>query len=312
MAKSIKIEPMKFHTTILFLVVAAITQLAFTPSPFGPDDEFLNDALTEEAIREKTAPLLSEITYGNYTTVRLFVKEYVGDGKYGSQIILGRTPLYFPLIESEITRRNMPQELKFLPIIESNLNPRARSHRGAVGLWQFMPQTARTMGLVINDQVDERRDVFKSTMAALDYLQELYEIYNDWTLAIAAYNCGTPRMNKAIQAAGSRDFEKVQYFLPGETRNYVPKLIAAGYLVTYYHLHDLNPKYPDYKLINTKVYRTRKGWTFDQLEVLTGVSKDYIRKLNPAFCRDEVPSNPDGYDLILPVLAKEAELTLIP
>ncbi len=305
-------KPMKNNTTTFILVVAALSQLAFSFSPIDSEKGIFNDALTEEAIRQKTAPLLSEVAYENYTTVRLFVKEYVGDGKYGSQIILGRTPLYYPLIESEIARRNMPQEIKFLPVIESNLNPRARSHRGAVGLWQFMPATARAMGLVINEQVDERRDVYKSTMAALDYLQELHDIYGDWTIAIAAYNCGTPRMNKAIQAAGSKDFERVQYFLPGETRNYIPKLIAAGYMVTYYHLHDLNPKYPNYELVNTKVYKTLKGWTFDELESVTGVPKDHIRKLNPAFCRDEIPESPTGYDLILPVLREELELALRP
>jgi len=280
---------MKNNTTTFILVVAALSQLAFSFSPIDSEKGIFNDALTEEAIRQKTAPLLSEVAYENYTTVRLFVKEYVGDGKYGSQIILGRTPLYYPLIESEIARRNMPQEIKFLPVIESNLNPRARSQ-----------------------QVDERRDVYKSTMAALDYLQELHDIYGDWTIAIAAYNCGTPRMNKAIQAAGSKDFERVQYFLPGETRNYIPKLIAAGYMVTYYHLHDLNPKYPNYELVNTKVYKTLKGWTFDELESVTGVPKDHIRKLNPAFCRDEIPESPTGYDLILPVLREELEMALRP
>ena len=303
---------MNARITIILVAIAACAQLAFKPGPHVMGGKAGQDALSVEVIRQKTEPLLSEVEIDNYTSVRLFIKEYVGDGRYGSQIILGRTPLYFPIIEAEIAKRDMPQELKYLPIVESNLNPRARSHRGAVGLWQFMPRTGRTMGLNIDDKVDERRDVYKSTTAALDYLQELYDIYGDWTIAIAAYNCGTPRMNRAIAAAGSKDFDKVQYYLPGETRNYIPKLIAASYVVTYYHLHDLNPKYPDYDLVDTKVYLTYREWTFEELETLTGVPVEYIRKLNPAFYRDEIPANINGCDLILPKLSEEAEKVLLP
>lgn len=305
---------MNAKVTITAIALIACVQLAFSPAHIPPDNHRHHDGdlLSLQSIRDKAEPTLTAVYTSDYEKVRLQIVEYVGDGRYGANIILGRTPMYFPSIEKELLIRDMPQELKYLPIVESHLNPRARSHRGAVGMWQFMPATARTMGLEMDHYIDERRNVLRSTRAALDYLQELYDIYEDWTLAIAAYNCGTPRMNRAIRAAGSTDFDKVKYYLPGETRNYIPRLIAASYLVNFYHLHNLDPRYPDLDLIDTESYTTYREWTFEELEAKTGVPMTYIRRLNPMYFRNIIPANPLGHEVVLPKLSPDKQKALLP
>src|SRR5690606_27290948 len=148
-----------------------------------------------------------------------------------SEKLIGKIQIYQPLFEFLLKEKNLPQEFKFLPVIESGLRPGAISRVGAAGLWQFMQPTANVMGLRMNTYVDERRDPVKATEAALEYLQYLYNRYGDWTLVLAAYNCGEGNVNKAIRkAGGKRDYWKIQQFLPKETRDYIPKFIAVSYM----------------------------------------------------------------------------------
>ena len=171
-------------------------------------------------------PAYIEMPYNS--VVRQFIDLYTGRRRELVEYMLGLGVYYFPIFEQELEKNGLPLELKYLPIIESALNPKATSRAGAAGLWQFMLPTAKLMGLEVNSLVDERRDPYKSSAAAARYLKELYDIYQDWNLVIAAYNCGPGTVNKAIRrAGGKRDYWEIYYYLPRETRSYVPLFIAA-------------------------------------------------------------------------------------
>ena len=219
-----------------------------------------------------------------------------------SETLLGRTSLYFPLIENALRDKNLPDELKYVAVIESSLIPYVSSHKGATGMWQFMKGTGELYGLKIDKHVDERRDPVKSTEKALDYLKTLFDLYGNWTLAIAAYNCGSGNVNKAIKrAGGSTDYWKIRHHLPRETQKYIPRFIAASYLMTYYYLHDLQPKEPsdDYRFITSiKV--------FDKVDFVK-ISKEFdvdieiLRILNPMYKKDLIPGTKEGkYILSMP------------
>jgi hypothetical protein len=219
-----------------------------------------------------------------------------------SETLLGRTSLYFPLIENALREKNLPDELKYIAVIESSLIPYVSSHKGASGMWQFMKATGELFGLKIDKHVDERRDPVKSTEKALDYLKTLYDLYGNWTVAIAAYNCGSGNVNKAIKrAGGSTDYWKIRPYLPKETQKYIPRFIAASYLMTYYYLHDLQPKQPsdDYRFITSvkifnKVDFAKVSKEFD-------VDIELLRILNPMYKKDFIPGSEDGqYILSMP------------
>jgi membrane-bound lytic murein transglycosylase D len=212
-----------------------------------------------------------------------------------SSILLGRTSLYFPMIENAIREKNLPDELKYVAVIESSLIPTIHSHMGAAGIWQFMKGTGSLYGLRIDKHVDERRDPVLATYKALDHLKELYDIYGNWTLAIAAYNCGSGNVNRAIKkAGGSTDFWQIRKFLPKETQRYIPRFIAASYLMTYYYLHDLEPIEPsdDMKYISAvKVFKTVD---FKKVSNEFDIDLDIIRMLNPMFRKDVIPGTAEG------------------
>ncbi|MEM9821863.1 MAG: transglycosylase SLT domain-containing protein, partial [Bacteroidota bacterium] len=180
------------------------------------------------------------------------------------------------------------------------LNPMARSRSGAVGLWQFMKPTGRENGLRINSAVDERRDPHKSTKAAIKYLHKQYKRYGNWELALAAYNGGPGRVNRAIKRGRSKNFWRIQRYLPRETRNYVPAFIAATYVVNYYHLHDLHPVYPALELQLTQKIKVYDRISFFEIANITGASIETIQKLNPSYKRKYIPANRRGSNLVLP------------
>ena len=183
-------------------------------------------------------PSLLELSYNNI--VRNYIHVYTGKRKENLEIMLGLSEYYFPIFDEIFDYYDIPNELKYMSVIESALNPRAVSRVGAVGLWQFMYGTGRMYGLTINSIVDERRDPIKSTHAAARFVKDLYKIYQDWVLVIAAYNCGPGNVNKAIRRAGSRtNYWDIYYFLPRETRGHVPAYIAATYAMNYYQEHNL-------------------------------------------------------------------------
>jgi membrane-bound lytic murein transglycosylase D len=216
-------------------------------------------------------------------------------------VMLGLANYYFPMFEEALAKYGLPMELKYLPIIESALNPGANSVASAVGLWQFMYGTGKMYKLEISTFVDERRDPLKATDAAARYLRDLYNIYKDWHLVIAAYNCGPGNINKAIKRSGNaKDYWKVYYKLPKETRGYVPAFIAANYVMNFYQSHNIFPKSPDFPII-TDTLMVNDYLHFNQISEVIGIPVEQIRSLNPQYRRDIIPASKEkAYSLVLP------------
>jgi len=243
-------------------------------------------------------PAVMELTYNDI--VRKFIELYSGKLRKQVSFMLGASNFYMPMFEEALDAYNIPQELKYLPVIESSLNPKATSPVGAAGLWQFMLGTGKIYGLESNSIVDERRDPIKSTWAAAKYLRDLYTIYKDWNLVIAAYNCGTGNINKAIRRAnGARDYWAIYNYLPQETRGYVPAFIAANYVMTYYCDHNICPMEAELSE-NTDTVQVSKSLHFEQIADICGISIDQIRSLNPQYKIDIVPGNTEICTLRLP------------
>lgn len=238
----------------------------------------------------------------NYNqVVKQYIQMYTERKRKQMEVMLGLSAYYFPIFEETLDQYDMPLELKYMAIIESALNPVARSRVGANGLWQFMYGTAKIMKLEITSFVDERRDPVKSTDAAARYLKRLYDAYGDWQLAIAAYNCGPGNVNRAIRRSGGQtNYWEIYYRLPRETRGYVPAFIAAMYAFEYYNEHKLIPQYPEIPLLVDTVM-VNDYLHFDQLVASLEMNKDEIRALNPMYRRDLIPAkNTKMYPLVLP------------
>lgn len=211
---------------------------------------------------------------------------------------------YGRFFEEELLKEGMPVELEYLPVIESAINPNAVSRAGAVGLWQFMPATAKGLGMEINSLVDERRDPRISSRNAARYLKQLHDIYNDWSLAIAAYNCGPGNVNKALRRAGAegdvkKDFWDIYNYLPSETRGYVPAFIAANYVMNYYRQHGISPTIVK-RHLTTDTVRINKYVHFNQIAAVLNIPVEEIRMLNPQFLKDVIPGDYRPYNLTLP------------
>lgn len=190
--------------------------------------------------RLQNLPNVIEMPYNS--VVRKFIDQYTGRLRRSVAMFLGASNFYIPIFEDALEAYQLPLELKYLPIIESALNPGATSKVGAGGLWQFMPTTGKRYGLEITSLIDDRRDPIKSSYAAARMLKSLYEIFGDWTLVIASYNCGPGNVTKAIKrAGGEKDYWKIYPYLPSETRGYVPAFIAANYVMNYYCEHNICP-----------------------------------------------------------------------
>ncbi len=290
-------------TTLVVLAFCAMT--AKIPSPLygSPPAEPVvrNSVLSKELFRQRLAEI--DIPFNVQYTERVHddIVEYLTRGYRQTQYLLGRSTLYFPIFEHYLTVHNLPMELKYLPMVESALRPGVQSQVGAAGLWQFMDFTAQYYGLNITEYVDERKDPILSTQAAVKMLADLYEEYQDWSLVLAAYNAGPARVNKAIrQVPGASDFWAVQELLPEETQRYVPAFIAAAYVANFYDVHNIQPAFPDFELQDTRVISIRNYLTFRQIEEVTGVSRETLRKLNPGYQKQIIPQNASGYFLVLP------------
>lgn len=258
-----------------------------------------NHSFVEADVKDRVISMQSSIDLKYTPEVKKRIKQYTVQQREASEQLLGRIAMYFPLFERKLRERGMPDDLKYLSVIESGLLPHAKSRVGAVGLWQFMKPTARMQGLKINRYIDERRDPEKSTDAALDYLETLYNKFGDWALAMAAYNCGPGNMRKAIRKAGSKDFWKVKKYLPRETRQYIPKFIAMSYLMNYYYTHDLEPELPHNDLLNTSTSKVVHNVNFKDISREHGVDLEVIQILNPTFIRNFIPGE-GNYKLTLP------------
>ncbi|MBE6339593.1 MAG: transglycosylase SLT domain-containing protein [Marinilabiliaceae bacterium] len=239
------------------------------------------------------------LTYNDQ--VKRFIEFYLVKRRDQVRTMLSNAQYYFPMFEEILDANNMPLELKFLPIIESALNPRALSRVGASGLWQFMYYTGKRYNLDVTSYVDERRDPVKASQAAARYLGDLYTIYGDWQLAIAAYNCGPGNVNRAIaRSGGERSFWKLYYHLPRETRGYVPAFIAAAYVMTYAAEHQIYPSVGNLPVIADTV-EIVQPLHLEQVSNVLGLPIEMVRDLNPQYRYDIIPAMPEKtYSLRLP------------
>lgn len=247
--------------------------------------------------RLQALPCVIELPYNE--RVRAFILRYVKRSPKQVARMMRMSEYYFPMFEEALCRYNLPYELEYLPIIESALNPIARSPVGAAGLWQFMPGTAKLFGLEVNSLVDERMDPVRSTEAACQFLSSMYNVFHDWNLVIAAYNCGSGNVNKAIRRAnGKRDFWSIYPYLPRETRNYVPIFIAANYAMNYGEDHGIC-KAPVEKIMVTDTIRTTQRLHLQQVSENLDITMEELRRLNPQYSRDILPGG-TPYALCLP------------
>ena len=248
--------------------------------------------------RLQALPCVVELPYNE--RVRAFILRYVKRSPKQVARLMRMSEYYFPIFEEALGRYGLPYELKYVPIIESALNPVARSHVGAAGLWQFMPATGKLFGLEVNSLVDERMDPLKATEAACRFLSSMYAVYGDWNLVIAAYNCGSGNVNKAIRRAnGKRDFWAIYPYLPRETRNYVPIFIAANYAMNYGQEHGICKAPIEDKSLITDTIRTTRRLHLQQVSDNLNIPMEELRRLNPQYSRDILPGG-STYTLCLP------------
>lgn len=249
--------------------------------------------------RLKALPTVIEMPYNQ--VVRSYIDMYTQRRRTLVEEMLGLSLYYMPIFEQALEQEGLPLELKYLPVIESALNPDAVSRVGATGLWQFMLSTAKGLGLEVNSLVDERRDPIRSSELAAKYLKQLYEIYGDWSLAIASYNCGPGNVNKALRRAGGgkQDFWDIYYYLPKETRGYVPAFIAANYVMTYHNDHNIGNALAKRPVLTDTIHITQRVH-FDQISEVLGIPVEELRVLNPQYRRDEIPGDIHPYALTLP------------
>ena len=232
--------------------------------------------------------------------VKKYIEAYTGRLRNKVSFMLAAANFYMPMFEEALDTYDLPMELKYLPIIESALNPKALSRQRASGLWQFMLHTGKQYGLETNSLVEERFDPQKSTWAAVRYLKELFDIYKDWNLVLAAYNCGPGNVNKAIRrAGGSTDYWEIYPFLPKETRGYVPGFIAANYVMTYYCEHGICPMDSQLPAVSDTIH-INKDLHLQQVASVCDIDIEQLRSLNPQFKKDIVPGNSKVYALRLP------------
>ncbi len=249
--------------------------------------------------RLQSLPSLIDMTYN--AKVKAFIELYVNRKRKNVKVMLGLSQYYFPIFEEILDQQGVPQELKYLTIIESALNPRAVSRVGASGLWQFMYTTGKIYDLKVNSLVDERRDPIKASHAAAKYLKDLYGIYKDWTLALAAYNCGPGNVNKAIKRSrGKTDFWEIYDYLPRETRGYVPAFIAANYMMNYYKEHNLFPQKIDFPAF-TDTVMVNEDMSLKNISDALNLPLQQLRDMNPQYKNDIIPGNSEAYSLKLPI-----------
>lgn len=259
-----------------------------------------NPTFTTEEYQERLRrlPVVMEMPYNS--VVQKFIDQYSGRLRRTVSYALGAGNFYIPIFEEALDYYGLPLELKYLPVIESALEPKAKSPAGAVGLWQFMLATGKRYELKVNSLIDERQDPYKSSWAAARYLRDLYKIYRDWNLVIAAYNCGPTNVNKAIHRAdGVRDYWTIYPYLPSETRGYVPAFIAANYIMNYYCEHNICPmktKLP----ITTDTVTIMRDLHMQQVAELCNIDVEAIQALNPQYRTQLIPGSSGPMTLCLP------------
>ena len=279
----------------------------FVKNYTATDDRYAREGdvnVSDAVIIQRLSALPNVIEMPYNQVVRSYIEKYTRDGRSQVPALLGLGLYYNPIFEQALEEQGLPLELKYLPMIESSLDPNAVSKHGAAGLWQFMLATAKGLGMEVNSLVDERRDPYLSSEMAASYLKGLYDAYGDWSLAIAAYNCGPGTLNKAIRRAGGdpkdQDFWSVYNYLPEETRGYVPAFIAVNYVMNYYPEHNISPVLPTAPLVMDTLHITDRIH-FDQISQVLDIPLDELRILNPQYRADIIPGSVENSrNLILP------------
>lgn len=267
---------------------------------YAPDSIPVFDSITyAKRFQKLNTQSPFSLVYNNY--VKGYVDLYAKRRKKITARMLGLAPVYFPIFEEALDRYNLPLELKYLPIVESALNPKAKSRVGATGLWQFMYPTGKMFGLEVTSYYDERSDVYKSTDAACRYLKHLYEMYNDWELVLAAYNAGPGNVNKAIRrSGGAKTYWEVRPFLPVETQGYVPAFIAVNYVMSYAAEHNIYAIEPDIYCLKVDTIAVKQHLSFEQLATFLEMPVAYIEYLNPTYKQNFIPNTQNANTLCLP------------
>jgi len=257
-----------------------------------PDSVYIN--------RLSRIPSVFKLTYN--PVVRKYIEMYTQQKRDRVQVMLGLAEYYFPIFDDIFDYYGIPNEIKYMSVIESALNPRARSRTRAIGLWQFMYGTGKRYGLTINSLVDERRDPIKATHAAAQFSKDLYQIFGDWQLVVAAYNCGPGNVNKAIRrAGGKKDFWDIYRYLPRETRGHVPAFIAAVYTMTYYKEHNLIPL-PITVPLRIDTIMINRELHLKQVADVLKIPLIQLRDMNPEYIQDIIPAKGNLiYPLTIPV-----------
>ncbi len=283
------------------LVNTWYVKMAFRNTPGSTSSDTVRFQYPDSVYISRLGRINSIISLPYNTIIRNHIHVYTIRQREKFRAVLGLKDYYFPMIENVFDSYGIPAELKYMAVIESALNPDVVSRMGATGLWQFMFSTGRMYGLTINSVVDERRDPLKATHAAARYLKDLYSIYNDWVLVIAAYNCGPGNVNKAIRRSGNKkDYWEIYYRLPRETRGYIPMYVAAAYAVTYNEEHDLFPL-PLNIPVSTDTIMFNKDIHLKQISEVMGIPLGELHALNPQYRTGLVPGSSKPQVLTLPM-----------
>lgn len=253
-----------------------------------------NPYFPPEVYKERMENIRSVIPMDYNPVVQQFIDKYSGRMRRSVAAMLGAGNFYFPVFEQALEANQVPIELKYLPVIESGLRPTVVSPAAAAGLWQFIPMAAKAFGLEINSLIDERLDLEKASYAAAAMLKKSYDIYGDWLLAIASYNCGVGGVNKAIKrSGGEKNFWKVRPFLPRETQNYVPAFLSVCYIMNYYCEHGICPLETQLPAASDTVM-VSKNVTVSQIINATGIPRDLFKQLNPQYRTERIPGTPNN------------------
>ena len=260
----------------------------------------LNDSLFNVRLEELNQSSPIELVYND--KVKAFINLYLNKKRTLSTSVLGLAPRYYPIFEEILDQYDLPLELKHLAIVESALNPSARSWVGAKGLWQFMYATGKMYGLKVTSYYDERMNPYLATDAACRYMRDLYKLYDDWSLVLAAYNSGPGNVNRAIRrSGGQKDYWKIRPYLPRETRGYVPAFIAVNYLMNFAGDHGLYPQAPVLASMQVDTVHLKKAMSFSQLNRYIDISADTLALLNPQYKLKFIPESKEVKELCLPM-----------
>lgn len=284
------------------LVNSWYVKMAIKNAPADFSSDSVIKEFSDSVYIQKLSRVNSVIKLPYNSIIRNHIQVYTVRQRKNFSAVLGLVDYYFPMIEDILDSFGLPSELKYIPIIESALNPNAVNRRtGATGLWQFMLGTGRLYGLTINSVVDERRDPVKATYAAAKFVKDLYNIYNDWILVIAAYNCGPGNVNKAIRRSGNKkDYWEIYYRLPRETRGFIPQYVAAIYAVNFYADHNIKPLPLNFP-VSTDTIMVTKDIHLNQISQVMGIPLGELRALNPQYKTGLVPGSTKPCSLTLPM-----------